>query len=150
MFKTTSNQSVIQTYNETTYRSCSADDALDSDTFLYDTGSNAFDQALTIPVPLTNEGSNYFFSDANDGVQCQQGMAFEIHVAHGLGLPPSLSQPPPPPFNEPPGPDSARSPPASFPTGGSEVPGNDGFNLGVSVHVVACAILFAAVTVSFS
>lgn len=30
--------------------------------------------------PLTIEGHNYFFSDADDGFQCQQGMPFEIVV----------------------------------------------------------------------
>ncbi|XAR63145.1 hypothetical protein NMG60_11022983 [Bertholletia excelsa] len=112
IFNTNSNQTVIQTYNESTYSSCSADDASDSDTFQYDGGSNVFGQLETIAVPLTIEGANYYFSDAgDDGVQCQQGMAFEIVVNHGLGLPPSLNQPPPPPYKAPPSPPDAQSPP---------------------------------------
>ncbi|KAF8380361.1 hypothetical protein HHK36_027846 [Tetracentron sinense] len=112
IFKTNSNQTVIQTYNETTFRSCITDDALDSDTFEYD-GGNAIGEALTVPVPLTVEGPNYYFSDADDGAQCAQGMAFEIVVKHGLGLPPSLNQPPPPPYVEPPPSDSNQTTPTS-------------------------------------
>ncbi|KAK6918465.1 Phytocyanin domain [Dillenia turbinata] len=119
IFRTSSNQTVVQTYNETTYKSCSTDDALDSDTFLYDVGIDQFGQPLSIAVPLTIEGPNYYFSDADDGVQCQQGMAFQITVDHGLGLPPSLNQPPPPPYSEPPPPpDSSLSPPSTV-AGGS-------------------------------
>ncbi|KAK8477833.1 hypothetical protein V6N11_061144 [Hibiscus sabdariffa] len=117
IFRTSTNQTVIQTYNETTYQSCSTDDALDTDTFQYDGGSPQFDQSLTIAVPLTIEGVNYYFSDGDDGVQCQRGMAFEILVRHGNGLPPSLNQPPPPPYVEPPG-DPAQSPPVTI-NGGS-------------------------------
>lgn len=51
--------------------------------------------AETISVPLIVEGPNYFFSDADGGVQCKQGMAFEMVANYGLGLPPSLNQPPP-------------------------------------------------------
>lgn len=105
-----------------------------------------FDQALTIPVPLTIQGPNYFFSDANDGIQCQYGLAFEINVNRGLGLPPSLNQPPPPPYREPPGPDSA-SPPITIPAGGKGL-GNEGFKNGLSVHVIACAVLFALLAVN--
>ncbi|KAL1091526.1 hypothetical protein V6Z11_D07G162300 [Gossypium hirsutum] len=98
IFRTTTNQTVIQTYNETTYRNCTTDDASDTDTFQYNGGNTDFDQSLTIEVPLTIEGANYYFSDAGDGVQCQRGMAFKILVRHGNGLPPSLNQPPPPPY----------------------------------------------------
>uniref|UniRef100_A0A5B7BKP8 Putative cucumber peeling cupredoxin-like n=1 Tax=Davidia involucrata TaxID=16924 RepID=A0A5B7BKP8_DAVIN len=122
IFNTNTNQTVIQTYNETTYHSCSTDDSSDDDTFQYDGGSNQFGEALTIPVPLTIEGPNYYFSDADDGVQCQQGLAFEIVVSHGLGLPPSLNQPPPPPYEAPLSPAGAQSPPvtvvANQPSGG--------------------------------
>ncbi|XP_059651513.1 early nodulin-like protein 18 [Cornus florida] len=123
IFNTNTNLTVIQTYNETTYRSCSIDDSLDTDTFQYNGGSNQFSQALAIAVPLTIKGPNYYFSDADDGVQCQKGMAFEITVNQGLGLPPSLNQPPPPPYVEPPSSNDALSPPITVvgnqPNGGS-------------------------------
>lgn len=106
VFNTNTNQTVIKTYNKTTYDSCTTDDALDTDTFQYDGGSNDFGKAMIIAVPLTIEGTQYFFSDADDGEQCQQGMAFVIKVSHGLGLPPSLNQPPPPAYVPPPAPTS--------------------------------------------
>ncbi|KAF7847416.1 hypothetical protein BT93_L2987 [Corymbia citriodora subsp. variegata] len=113
LFNTNTNQTVIQTYNLTTYQACSIDDASDNDFFQYNGGSNQFGEALTVAVPLTREGSNYFFSGADDGVQCQNGMRFEIDVQHGSGLPPSLNQPPPPPYAVPPGPGAANSPPVA-------------------------------------
>ncbi|XP_057981415.1 early nodulin-like protein 18 [Malania oleifera] len=113
IFNTNTNQTVIQTYNLTTYQICSTDDASDNDTFHYDEGSSQFGAALTVAVRLTIEGANYYFSDADDGAQCQHGMAFAIKVNHGVGLPPSLNQPPPPPYMEPPpsNPDPTQSPP---------------------------------------
>ncbi|KAK4269690.1 hypothetical protein QN277_022816 [Acacia crassicarpa] len=110
IFNTNSNQTVIQTYNLTTYGNCSADES-DNGTFVYNSGHSSFGEALAIVVPLTIEGPNYYFSDASYGVQCQSGMAFEINVKHGLGLPPSLNQPPP--YIEPPGPDTAYSSPVT-------------------------------------
>lgn len=139
IFKTTTNQTVIQTYNLTTYQSCTMDDASDDDTFQYGGGNSEFDQAQTIAVPLTIEGSNYFFSDSDDGNQCQHGMAFEISVKHGLGLPPSLNQPPPPAYKEPPGPD-AQSPPVTI-NGSSPSLENNAFGVGVDARVVLCALL---------
>ncbi|CAI9770293.1 unnamed protein product [Fraxinus pennsylvanica] len=131
IFNTITNETVIQTYNKTTYDSCITDDALDSDTFQYDGGSNEFGQTLTIPVPLTIEGAQYYFSDADDGEQCQHGMAFEIKVGHGLGLPLSLSQPPPPPYAPPPVPsDEGQSPPISVVTNPSN---NGGMRAGVGI-----------------
>ncbi|KAH7577813.1 hypothetical protein ACOSP7_001136 [Xanthoceras sorbifolium] len=118
IFNTNTNQSVIQTYNETTFRSCSIDDASDNDTSHFNGGETEFGKSLTIAVPLTITGPNYFFSDADDGVQCQTGMAFEISVNRGLGLPPSLNHPPPPPYIEQPGPDNAQPPPVTI-AGGS-------------------------------
>lgn len=115
VFRTNSNQTVIQTYNLTTFKSCSFDDASDNDTVQYNGGDMDFDKPLTIPVALTIKGPNYFFSDADDGVQCQQGMAFAIQVNTGLGLPPSLNQPPPPPYATPPDSDSAQTPPLTIP-----------------------------------
>ncbi|KAI6702638.1 hypothetical protein NL676_011774 [Syzygium grande] len=88
LFNTNTNQTVIQTYNLTTYQACSTDDASGKDTFQYGGGSEHFGEALSVAVPLTLEGPNYFFSDADDGAQCQDGMRFEIDVKHGAGLPP--------------------------------------------------------------
>lgn len=130
---------MIQTYNETTYGSCTTDDSSDKDTFQYGGGGQNFGESLTIAVPLTIEGPNYYFSHASDGVQCQRGMAFEIHVAHGLGLPPSLNQPPPPQYIEPPGPDAAQSPPIIV--GGAQPPGNGGLRIGVCLVGTLCALL---------
>ncbi|XP_060668719.1 early nodulin-like protein 18 [Ziziphus jujuba] len=140
IFNTNTNQTVIQTYNETTYQSCIADDAAGNDTFQYGGGRENFGELLTIALPLTIEGTNYYFSDADDGVQCQRGMAFEIDVAHGLGLPPSLNQPPPPPYIEPPGPDTAESPPITV--GGSQPSDGGCLRIGANlVWVLLCALL---------
>lgn len=140
MFKTTTNQTVIQTYNETNYRLCSADDdESDGDTFQYYGGNNDFDKELTIEVPLTFEGANYYFSGANDGIQCKHGMAFNITVVRGEGLPPYLNQPPPPPYVNP-------SPPPSESTEQPSPVGNDvGMTSDANVRVVLCALalLFA-------
>ncbi|KAL9250828.1 Early nodulin-like protein [Drosera capensis] len=112
---TNTNTTVVQTYNQTTYNSCSADYASDTDTFINDTGATTFGQQDTISVPLTIQGPNYFFSDAgDDGVQCEHGMRFKIVVNHGSGLPPSLNQPPPPPYTAPP----TSQPPPVFEGGG--------------------------------
>ncbi|GFP86006.1 blue copper protein [Phtheirospermum japonicum] len=123
IFNTDTNQTVVQTYNKTTYDSCTVDDSLDTDTFQYSGGSNEFGNATTISVPLTIEGTQYYFSGAEDGEQCGNGMGFEIKVSRGLGLPPSLNQPPPPAYVPPPGPaEEGRSPPiavvGSLPNGG--------------------------------
>ncbi|XP_052192074.1 cucumber peeling cupredoxin-like [Diospyros lotus] len=122
IFNTNTNQTVIQTYNETTYSSCTIDDTSDDDAVQYGGGSENFGQPATIAVPLTIKGKNYYFSDANDGFQCEHGMAFEIFVNRGLGLPPSLNQPPPPPYAPPPSPPEAQAPPVTVignqPTGG--------------------------------
>ncbi|GKU99322.1 hypothetical protein SLEP1_g12190 [Rubroshorea leprosula] len=71
------------------------DDESDDDTFQYNGGSVAFDESQTIAMPLTEKGSNYFFSDTNDGIQCQNGLAFGNSVNHGLELLPNLNQPSP-------------------------------------------------------
>ncbi|XP_050386104.1 cucumber peeling cupredoxin-like [Argentina anserina] len=102
----TENQTVIDTQNATAYRICTADDTSDEGTFVW--GDNSLGKK-TIVVPLVTEGANYYFSGNGDGEQCQQGMAFAIEVGHGLGLPPILNQPPPPPYTPPP----AFSPPGS-------------------------------------
>ncbi|XVE77008.1 hypothetical protein DITRI_Ditri13aG0027400 [Diplodiscus trichospermus] len=143
IFGTSTNQTVIQTYNETTYRSCTMDDASDTDTFQYNGGNTNFDQSLTIAVPLTIEGKNYYFSDADDGVQCQGGMAFEILVKHGNGLPPSLNQPPPPPYIEPPpSGDSAQSPPITI-AGGSPALDNGAVGGDAESRAMLCSLLVA-------
>lgn len=121
VFNTNTNQTVIQTYNETTFSSCTTDDASDDDTFHYNGGGNEFGQNVTIAVPLTTTGTNYFFSDAEDGLQCQRGVAFEISVNRGLGLPPSLNQPPPPPYIEPPGPETSQMTPVNINGGSPEI-----------------------------
>ncbi|XP_051132808.1 cucumber peeling cupredoxin-like [Andrographis paniculata] len=104
IFNTSTNQTVIQTYNKTTYVNCTMDESSDNDTFLYNGGNNQFGVATIIQVPLTLEGLQYYFSGAQDGEQCKNGMAFEIKVNHGIGLPPSLNQPPPPLYVSPPSP----------------------------------------------
>ncbi|OMO78626.1 Plastocyanin-like protein [Corchorus capsularis] len=141
IFKTSTNQTVIQTYNETTYQSCTMDDALDTDTFQYNGGNTNFDESLTIAVPLTIQGTNYYYSDAEDGAQCQRGMAFEILVNHGTGLPPSLNQPPPPPYIEPPSADTAQSPPVTI-SGVSPSLNNGAVELGADAGVMLCSLLF--------
>ena len=143
-FQNDSNQTMIPTYNLTTFKNCSVDYSFDNDIIVYNGGNTVFDQALAIPVPLTIQGPNYFFSDANVGIQCLHGLAFEINVNRCLGLPHSLNQPPP--YREPPGPDSA-SPPITIPAGGKD-PGNLGFKNGLSVHVIAGAVLFPLLAVN--
>lgn len=138
VFNTNTNQTVIQTYNETTYKNCTMDSS-DDDTFQYQGGNDEFGKAITIAVSLTGEGQQYYFSDADDGTQCLNGMAFEIKVGHGIGLPPSLRQPPPPPYVEPPSAsEEAETPPitvvTSSPNGG--VRSSAGLFLAVSVLVM--------------
>ncbi|XP_030535479.1 cucumber peeling cupredoxin-like [Rhodamnia argentea] len=145
LFNTNTNLTVIQTYNLTTYQACNIDNASGNDTFLYGGGSGQFGKALTVAVPLTLEGPNYFFSDADDGVQCQNGMSFEIDVKHGSGLPPSLNQPPPPPYAEPPGPDAANSPPVTV----VDAPGNGGSRGGVNVREAAWGVSLLLATLFF-
>ncbi|KAG8363376.1 hypothetical protein BUALT_Bualt19G0015900 [Buddleja alternifolia] len=146
IFNTNTNQTVIQTYNKTTYDSCITDDSLDTDTFQYDGGSNHFGDADIVSVPLTLEGTQYYFSDADDGEQCQHGMAFQINVTHGVGLPPSLNQPPPPPYAPPPGAaDEGQSPPitvaTSSPNGGKRNSGASLGWLGLVVFLVSLSFL---------
>ncbi|KAG4920472.1 hypothetical protein JHK84_049325 [Glycine max] len=97
IFNTNSNQTVVQTYDKMTYLNCIADYS-DNGTFVYNGESRGFGEALVVVVPLTIVGPNYFFFDADNGVQCQHNLAFEIDVQHGLGLPPSLNQPPLPSY----------------------------------------------------
>lgn len=83
------------------YHSCIMDDGSD-DTFEYGGGNNQSGVPVMIPVPLTEEGTNYYYSGADNAVQCQQGMAFQIVVNYGLGLPPSLVLPALAPYVDPP------------------------------------------------
>ncbi|RZC73063.1 hypothetical protein C5167_048542 [Papaver somniferum] len=107
IFDTNTNQTVIQTYNETAYKICNADD---TDAATVYSGGAEIGKQVVLSVALIIEGDNYFFSSADDGAQCQKGMAFKIDVEHGVGLPPSLNQPPPPPFVDPPPSDQSTTP----------------------------------------
>ncbi|KAL5164346.1 hypothetical protein HKD37_18G049684 [Glycine soja] len=88
---------MVQTYDKTTYLNCITDYS-DNGTFVYNGKSRGFGEALVVIVSLTIVGPNYFFFDADNGVQCQHNLAFEIDVQHGLGLPPSLNQSPLPSY----------------------------------------------------
>lgn len=101
IFKTNDNSSVVLTPNATTYALCDTDEDDGRETFLYGGGGGGgggTEETESISVPLIFEGTNYIFSEADDGAQCQQGMRFEIKVAYGRGLPPNLAHPPPPPM----------------------------------------------------
>ncbi|KAM0855318.1 hypothetical protein ACQ4PT_049846 [Festuca glaucescens] len=100
IFQTNDNSSVVLTSNATTYTLCdpSEDDGLE--TYIYSGGGGGgggTEETKAIAAPLLYEGTNYFFSEADGGSQCQQGMRFEIKVGYGRGLPPDLAHPPPPP-----------------------------------------------------
>ncbi|WVZ51792.1 hypothetical protein U9M48_002902 [Paspalum notatum var. saurae] len=98
VFKTNDNSTVVQTANATAYDLCDASDDPSNSIFGGGGGGGGGpEESSTIPVPLTREGPNYFFSEADDGAQCQQGMRFEIKVEHGQGLPASMAHPPPAP-----------------------------------------------------
>uniref|UniRef100_A0A0A9CTQ0 Phytocyanin domain-containing protein n=1 Tax=Arundo donax TaxID=35708 RepID=A0A0A9CTQ0_ARUDO len=100
IFKTNANSSVVSTTNATTYALCDASEDDSRATYIYGGGGGGgggVEETTTVAVPLTAEGTNYFFSEADGGVQCEQGMRFEIKVQHGQGLAPSLKHPPPPP-----------------------------------------------------
>lgn len=74
VFKTDDSSSVVQTSNATAYSLC---DAEGPETLIYSPGhgdaASASPRAATIAVPLTVEGANYFFSEAGDGAQCEEG-----------------------------------------------------------------------------
>jgi len=104
IFNTDSNHTVVQTYNQTTYKTCDLADASDDDTTEWSTSQPSTDATpTTVPVPLLKEGTTYFFSGDYDGWQCNKGQKFEINVTHGQGLPAALLTPPaatPPPTDD--------------------------------------------------
>uniref|UniRef100_A0A0D9UZS2 Phytocyanin domain-containing protein n=1 Tax=Leersia perrieri TaxID=77586 RepID=A0A0D9UZS2_9ORYZ len=101
IFNTDKNHSVVQTRNETLYKSCDYNDSGPDDTVEWSAAAPEFSKdAVTVAVPLLKEGATYFFSGNYDGEQCQNGQQFAITVAHGQGLPPDLR----PPAAEAPGP----------------------------------------------
>lgn len=113
IFNTDKNHSVVQTRNETVYKSCDYDDSAPEDTVDWSAAAPEFSKdAVTAAVPLLKEGKTYFFSGNYDGEQCESGQRFAIAVAHGQGLPPDLR----PPVADAPGPaagpDSADAAPA--------------------------------------
>uniref|UniRef100_A0A453EEY6 Phytocyanin domain-containing protein n=1 Tax=Aegilops tauschii subsp. strangulata TaxID=200361 RepID=A0A453EEY6_AEGTS len=113
VFNTDKNHSVVQTRNETLYKSCDYDDSGLDDTIDWSAAAPEFSKdAVTAAVPLLKEGNTYFFSGNYDGEQCENGQRFAIAVAHGQGLPPDLR----PPVADAPGPaagpDSADRAPA--------------------------------------
>ncbi|KAF0917439.1 hypothetical protein E2562_020561 [Oryza meyeriana var. granulata] len=104
IFNTDKNHSVVQTRNETLYKSCDYNDSGPDDTVEWSAAAPEFSKdAVTVAVPLLKEGSSYFFSGNYDGEQCENGQRFAITVAHGQGLPPDLR----PPAAEAPGPSSS-------------------------------------------
>ncbi|CAN6485100.1 unnamed protein product [Victoria cruziana] len=113
IFNTNSNYTVVQTYNGTAFKSCDYDDT-GSDTTLYTVPGDPTKLGLrgVIAVPLTQVGDNYFFSDADDGIQCAGGLKFSISVDKGEGLPPSLMEPPPSPPATPSSAPASDTPPA--------------------------------------
>ncbi|XP_062082326.1 early nodulin-like protein 18 [Humulus lupulus] len=107
IFNTNTNHTVVQTFNETTYKLCDYDDASDKDTTQWITAdpSNTATSPITVAVPLLKEGKTFFFSGDYDGDQCIAGQRFQISVAHGKGLPKSLQEP----TDDSPGPVSPQS-----------------------------------------
>ncbi|MFS8007414.1 putative Phytocyanin domain, cupredoxin [Helianthus anomalus] len=97
IFNTDNNHTVVQTYNSTIYHLCDDSDAVGNDTILYaspDPSASAV-HPVSVAVPLTRVGPNYFFSNDYDGEQCENGQRFSINVTQGQGLPPSLRTPTP-------------------------------------------------------
>ncbi|XP_050378909.1 blue copper protein [Argentina anserina] len=94
IFNTDTNHSVVQTYNETTYKLCDYDNAKEKDTIQWSEGnpSNTETHDVSVAVPLLKEGVTYFFSGDYDGDQCKNGQHFKITVTHGQGLPKSTDE----------------------------------------------------------
>lgn len=96
VFNKDPDSTVIQTYNATTYRLCSIDQDYGNLTSQFVVEDVEEERASGgVPVELTKQGSNYFFSSSENGLQCRNGMQFNINVMHGNGLP--VPSPPPPP-----------------------------------------------------
>ncbi|XP_047055713.1 blue copper protein 1b-like [Lolium rigidum] len=113
IFNTDKNHSVVQTRNETVYKSCDYDDSAPEDTVDWSAAAPEFSKdAVTAAVPLLKEGKTYFFSGNYDGEQCESGQRFAIAVAHGQGLPPDLRPPAADAPGPAAGPDSADAAPA--------------------------------------
>ncbi|CAM0881004.1 unnamed protein product [Alopecurus aequalis] len=113
IFNTDKNHSVVQTRNETLYKSCDYDDSSPDDTVDWSAAAPEFSKdAVTAAVPLLKEGNTYFFSGNYDGEQCENGQRFAIAVAHGQGLPPDLMPPAAAAPGPAAGPDSADAAPA--------------------------------------
>ena len=91
VFNTDTNHSVVQTYNETTYKLCDYDNAKEKDTIQWSEAnpSNTATYEVSVAVQLLKEGVTYFFSGDYDGDQCKAGQHFRITVTHGEGLPKS-------------------------------------------------------------
>ncbi|GLJ54890.1 hypothetical protein SUGI_1178630 [Cryptomeria japonica] len=105
IFNTNFNHSVVQTYNASTYVSCDYYDSEDDDTqMVLGMDPSKPNTNVTVSVPLTIPGMNYFFSGEQNGIECMAGLRFEANVSVGEGLPPSLRHPPPPPFSDIPAP----------------------------------------------
>uniref|UniRef100_A0A0D3EMH4 Phytocyanin domain-containing protein n=1 Tax=Oryza barthii TaxID=65489 RepID=A0A0D3EMH4_9ORYZ len=95
VFNTDKNHSVVQTRNETLYKSCDYNDSGPDDTVEWSAAAPEFSKdAVTVAVPLLKEGSSYFFSGNYDGEQCESGQRFAVAVAHGQRRPPSTSATP--------------------------------------------------------
>lgn len=104
IFNTDKNHSVVQTRNVTLYESCDYNDSGPDDTVEWAAAPPEFSKdAVTVAVPLLDEGRAYFFSGNYDGEQCESGQRFAVDVAHGQGLPPDLR----PPVADAPAPSSA-------------------------------------------
>ena len=113
VFNTDKNHSVLQTRNETLYKSCDYDDSGPEDTVDWSAAAPEFSKdAVTAAVPLLKEGNTYFFSGNYDGEQCENGQRFAVAVAHGQGLPPDLRPPEAAAPGPAPGPGSADAAPA--------------------------------------
>ncbi|TVU22708.1 hypothetical protein EJB05_32425 [Eragrostis curvula] len=94
IFNTDKNHSVVQTRNNTLFKSCDYYDSGLDDTVEWSAAAPEFSKdAVTVAVPLLKEGRTYFFSGNYDGEQCENGQRFAIDVAHGQGLPPDLRPP---------------------------------------------------------
>ncbi|GLJ54888.1 hypothetical protein SUGI_1178610 [Cryptomeria japonica] len=97
IFNTNYNHTVVQTYNASIYDNCDYDNSKNDDTLMHLTVDPSKPNTnVTVSVPLTIAGMNYFFSSAEDGIDCVAGLRFEATVSVGHRFPPNLRYPPPP------------------------------------------------------